>query len=76
VMGCVVNGIKEAKQSNIGISLPGRMGNESVPMLFIDGESKGPLAGEAPGKLFTQHIQEYVEATFSPRDQPKTPLNT
>jgi (E)-4-hydroxy-3-methylbut-2-enyl-diphosphate synthase len=66
VMGCVVNGIKEAKQANIGISLPGRTGNESVPMLFLDGESKGSLLGENPGQLFTQHIQEYVKANFSP----------
>jgi len=68
VMGCVVNGIKEAKQSNIGISLPGRTGNESTPMLFLEGESKGPLVGKNPGKLFTQHLQDYVETAFSPEE--------
>ncbi len=71
VMGCVVNGIREARQANIGISLPGRTGNESVPMLFCDGESKGPLPGEDPGELFTQHIQEYVEAKYAPEDSPE-----
>jgi (E)-4-hydroxy-3-methylbut-2-enyl-diphosphate synthase len=65
VMGCVVNGIKEAQQANIGISLPGRTGNESVPMLFSDGKSRGPLLGENPGETFTQRIQDYVEANFS-----------
>jgi (E)-4-hydroxy-3-methylbut-2-enyl-diphosphate synthase len=64
VMGCVVNGIKEAKQSDIGLSLPGRLGNEAVPMLFLDGESKGPLLGENPGEHFTQHIQDYVESKY------------
>jgi (E)-4-hydroxy-3-methylbut-2-enyl-diphosphate synthase len=71
VMGCVVNGIKEARQANIGISLPGRTGNESVPMLFSDGESMGPLLGENPGGLFTQHIQEYVEAKYSAGNSPE-----
>jgi len=71
VMGCVVNGIREARQANIGISLPGRTGNESVPMLFCDGESKGPLHGENPGELFTQHIQEYVEAKYAPEASPE-----
>jgi len=61
VMGCVVNGIKEARHANIGVSLPGRSGDEPVPMLFSDGESKGPLAGENSGELFTRHIQEYIE---------------
>jgi len=65
VMGCVVNGIKEAQQANIGISLPGRAGNESVPMLFSDGESRGSLLGENPGQTFTQRIQDYVEANYS-----------
>ena len=66
VMGCVVNGIKEAKQANIGISLPGRLGNESVPMLFVEGKSRGSLLGRNPGATFTQHIREYVEETYSP----------
>ncbi len=66
VMGCVVNGIKEAKQANIGISLPGRLGNESVPVLFSDGESRGQLLGENPAYLFTQWIREYVESKYSP----------
>ena len=65
VMGCVVNGIKEARHANIGISLPGRSGDESVPILFSDGESKGPLPGENPGELFTAHIQEYVERHYT-----------
>jgi len=65
VMGCVVNGINEARHANIGISLPGRSGDEAVPMLFSDGESMGPLLGENPGETFTQHIQEYVEAKYS-----------
>ena len=66
VMGCVVNGINEARHANIGISLPGRGSNEEVPMLFSDGESMGPLLGENPGGLFTQHIRQYVEAKYSP----------
>lgn len=70
IMGCVVNGIREAQQASIGISLPGRGGDESVPMLFSSGESKGPLLGENPGKLFTQRIQEYVESRFSPTGSP------
>jgi len=70
VMGCVVNGIKEARHANIGISLPGRSGDESVPMLFSDGESKGPLPAENPGELFTRHIQEYVELHYAPVNTP------
>ena len=71
VMGCVVNGIREAQQANIGISLPGRGGDESVSMLFSDGESRGPLLGENPGKLFTQRIQEYIERRFLLTDFPQ-----
>jgi len=66
VMGCVVNGIREAQQASIGISLPGRTGNESVPMLFSDGEARGALMEENPVEVFTQRIQEYVESTFPP----------
>ena len=65
VMGCVVNGIKEARHANIGISLPGRTGDEAVPMLFSDGESMGSLLGENPGELFTQHIRNYAAAKYS-----------
>jgi len=65
VMGCVVNGINEARHANIGISLPGRSGDEAVPMLFSDGESMGPLLGENPGETFTQHIRNYVAAKYS-----------
>ena len=68
VMGCVVNGIKEARHANIGISLPGRSSDESVPMLFSDGESKGPLPGENPGESFTRHIQEYIETHCAAAD--------
>ena len=66
IMGCVVNGVNEARHANIGISLPGRGGGEEVPMLFSDGESMGPLLGNNPGETFTQHIRQYVEAKYSP----------
>jgi len=68
VMGCVVNGIKEAKHASIGISLPGRLGNEALPMLFSDGESRGSLPVENPGQAFTQHIQRYVESRYAPEN--------
>ena len=74
VMGCVVNGIKEAKHANIGISLPGRLGNESIPTLFSDGESKGSLLGENPAETFTQRIQEYVETNYAPQEPTEGPL--
>jgi (E)-4-hydroxy-3-methylbut-2-enyl-diphosphate synthase len=66
VMGCVVNGIQEAQHANIGISLPGRNGDDPVPMLFADGKSHGPLRGEDPGELFLRYVQSYVESAFSP----------
>jgi len=66
VMGCVVNGIKEAQHANIGISLPGRGVNESVPMLFADGAAECALQGDDPGLLFTQHIQAYIERRYAP----------
>lgn len=65
VMGCVVNGIKEAKHADIGISLPGRGVNEFVPMLFTDGETRGALRAGNPGYVFTRRIQEYIEKKFS-----------
>ena len=68
VMGCVVNGVKEARHADIGISLPGRSGDESVPMLFADGESRGPLLGEDPGGSFIHQIQEFVQMQYSPQN--------
>jgi len=71
VMGCVVNGIKEARHASIGISLPGRSGDEAVPTLFSDGESMGPLRGKNVGRLFTRRIQKYVEARYAAVDSPE-----
>jgi (E)-4-hydroxy-3-methylbut-2-enyl-diphosphate synthase len=66
VMGCVVNGIQEAKYADVGVSLPGRNGEDAVPMLFADGKSHGPLRGEDPGEQFLRYVQSYVESAFSP----------
>jgi (E)-4-hydroxy-3-methylbut-2-enyl-diphosphate synthase len=65
VMGCVVNGLREAKQADIGISLPGRGSHEDVPMLFSDGESRGGLNGEDSGQCFLKAIEDYIESRFS-----------
>lgn len=72
VMGCVVNGIKEARHANIGISLPGRPGDEAVPTLFSDGESLGTLRGNNVGRLFARRIQEYVESKYAAGDSPES----
>lgn len=68
VMGCVVNGIKEARHANIGVSLPGRKSVDNIPMVFSDGESQGTLRVENLGELFTQRIREYVESKYAPAD--------
>ncbi|MBU1050028.1 flavodoxin-dependent (E)-4-hydroxy-3-methylbut-2-enyl-diphosphate synthase [Candidatus Bipolaricaulota bacterium] len=67
VMGCVVNGIKEAKHANVGISLPGRAGESPLPLVFSDGESYGVLQGENPGEQFTQFLENYIKSHFGSR---------
>jgi (E)-4-hydroxy-3-methylbut-2-enyl-diphosphate synthase len=64
VMGCVVNGIKEAQHADIGISLPGRTGESPLPMVFSDGKSYGVLQEENPGKQFTQFLEDYIKSHF------------
>lgn len=68
VMGCVVNGPGESKHANIGISLPGTGEAPSAPV-FVDGEKVTVLKGENISEQYIQMIEDYVQKTYSPRDQ-------
>jgi (E)-4-hydroxy-3-methylbut-2-enyl-diphosphate synthase len=67
VMGCVVNGPGESKQSNIGISLPGS-GERPVAPVFVDGEKTVTLKGDAIAEDFKKIVDEYVRSHYGAKD--------
>ena len=65
VMGCVVNGPGESKQSNVGISLPGS-GERPVAPVFVDGEKTVTLKGETIADDFKKIVDDYVRSHYGP----------
>ncbi|MDH4333983.1 MAG: flavodoxin-dependent (E)-4-hydroxy-3-methylbut-2-enyl-diphosphate synthase [Chloroflexota bacterium] len=63
VMGCVVNGPGESKHANIGISLPGTF-EEPVAPVFVDGQLRTTLRGEAIVPRFLEILDEYVARRY------------
>ena len=63
VMGCVVNGPGESKQSNIGISLPGS-GERPVAPVFVDGEKTVTLKGDTIAQDFQKIVDDYVRSRY------------
>jgi (E)-4-hydroxy-3-methylbut-2-enyl-diphosphate synthase len=63
VMGCVVNGPGESKHADIGISLPGTFEEPKAPV-YVDGQLKVTLKGDAIVAEFLQLLEEYVAARF------------
>jgi (E)-4-hydroxy-3-methylbut-2-enyl-diphosphate synthase len=63
VMGCIVNGPGESKHADIGISLPGT-GEAPAAPVFIDGEKRMTLRGEAIAADFQKVVENYIEKRF------------
>ena len=63
VMGCIVNGPGESKHADIGISLPGT-GEAPAAPVFIDGEKRMTLRGDAIARDFQHVVETYIEARF------------
>jgi (E)-4-hydroxy-3-methylbut-2-enyl-diphosphate synthase len=63
VMGCVVNGPGESKHADIGISLPGTAEEPKAPV-YVDGELKVTLKGDAIVAEFITMLEKYVAARF------------
>lgn len=63
VMGCIVNGPGESKHADIGISLPGT-GEAPAAPVFIDGEKRLTLRGNAIAQEFQTIVEDYVEKRF------------
>ena len=63
VMGCIVNGPGESKHADIGISLPGT-GEAPAAPVFIDGEKRMTLRGEAIAQEFQLIVENYVKQRF------------
>ena len=63
VMGCIVNGPGESKHADIGISLPGS-GEAPAAPVFIDGEKRMTLRGDAIAQDFQQVVEDYIEKRF------------
>ena len=63
VMGCIVNGPGESKHADIGISLPGS-GEAPAAPVFIDGEKRITLRGDAIAQDFQQLVEDYIEKRF------------
>jgi (E)-4-hydroxy-3-methylbut-2-enyl-diphosphate synthase len=66
VMGCVVNGPRESKHADIGISLP-RTRERPVAPVDLDGEKGPTLKGERIAEEFQALVEQYVERTFGTR---------
>lgn len=66
VMGCIVNGPGESKHADIGISLPGT-GEAPAAPVFIDGEKRMTLRGDAIAHDFQQVVETYIENRFGAR---------
>ncbi len=63
VMGCIVNGPGESKHADIGISLPGT-GEAPAAPVFIDGEKRMTLRGDAIARDFQSVVENYIENRF------------
>ena len=63
VMGCIVNGPGESKHADIGISLPGT-GEAPAAPVFIDGEKRMTLRGDAIAQDFQRLVEAYIENRF------------
>lgn len=65
VMGCIVNGPGESKHADIGISLPGT-GEAPAAPVFIDGEKRMTLRGDAIAAEFQTVVEDYIRQRFTP----------
>jgi (E)-4-hydroxy-3-methylbut-2-enyl-diphosphate synthase len=63
VMGCIVNGPGESKHADIGISLPGT-GEAPAAPVFIDGEKRMTLRGDAIASEFQAVVENYIQQRF------------
>lgn len=63
VMGCIVNGPGESKHADIGISLPGT-GEAPAAPVFIDGEKRMTLRGNAIATEFQAVVESYIQQRF------------
>jgi (E)-4-hydroxy-3-methylbut-2-enyl-diphosphate synthase len=63
VMGCVVNGPGESKHADIGISLPGTFEEPKAPV-YVDGELRVTLKGDAIVPEFLELLNSYVERRY------------
>lgn len=63
VMGCIVNGPGESKHADIGISLPGT-GEAPAAPVYIDGEKRMTLRGDAIAAEFQTVVENYVQQRF------------
>ncbi len=68
VMGCIVNGPGESKHADIGISLPGT-GEAPAAPVFIDGEKRMTLRGDAIAAEFQTVVEDYIRQRFAPASQ-------
>ena len=66
VMGCIVNGPGESKHADIGISLPGT-GEAPAAPVFIDGEKRMTLRGDAIAQEFQAVVEDYIQNRFGSR---------
>ena len=71
VMGCIVNGPGESKHADIGISLPGT-GEAPAAPVFIDGEKRMTLRGNAIASEFQAVVENYIHKRFGPEGEAQT----
>lgn len=66
VMGCIVNGIGEAKNADIGIFIPGDFEKPQL-QIYVKGKQYMTLQGEdmaQVGQTFLAEIEKYLSAHY------------
>src|SRR3984957_16517214 len=63
VMGFIVNGPRESKHADIGISLPGT-GEQPAAPVFVDGKKVATLRGATVAADFKKMVIDYIEQRY------------
>lgn len=62
-MGCIVNGIGEASQANVGIFIPGSSEDPVIPV-YVDGKPYENLGGETVFEDFAEILENYLTQKY------------
>jgi (E)-4-hydroxy-3-methylbut-2-enyl-diphosphate synthase len=67
-MGCIVNGPRESKYADIGISLPGTSETPAAPV-FVDGKEFRTLRAPNIATEFKAVMMDYIDQRYGAGDK-------